>query len=123
MSPGIERRRFPRIDAGDQIRVLLDPPGWPLHLLEISGGGFSAASPEPFPVDRLLEFRFVNADGTWSTALSARVVYSLRRKVPEHYPIEYVCGFEFVKTPFVMSTKRIEDLLDHTPPRLSVVID
>ena len=107
-----DHRQSPRIEVADTVRVAFVPPLWPMHLADVSWGGFLVASPHPLPADTLLTFEFSDPNVTWTTQLQALAVHSHLRSLPDDRQVEHATGFEFVALDDPTVVDAIDRLLD-----------
>lgn len=116
----IDSRRSPRIEVAGNLRIALIPALWPIHLADVSWGGFLVASPQAFPVDAVLTFEFSESDGSWTTELQASVVHCHLRTRPDGQAAEYVTGFKFAALGEPGVVEAVDALLDHAMADIEV---
>lgn len=105
-------RRSPRIEVDDRVAVSLTSPGHPLHLVDVSWGGFLVASADALP-EHAMQFTFSTPDGRWRTKLAATPIHRHIRSTPDQASVEHVAGFKFLDLDRDDVMDAIDQLLDH----------
>lgn len=116
----IDSRRSPRIEVGSNLRVALVPPLWPIHLADVSWGGFLVASPQAFPADAALTFQFTDHTGRIVGQLQASVVHCHLRRLSDRETAEYVTGFKFDGLDQPGVVEAVDQLLDRAMADIEV---
>ncbi len=116
-----ERRASPRLEVVDQLYGQLVALNVPLHLRDLSPGGFSADAPIAFPEGAAHQFRFITAQGV-QVILQATAVYSRSMSNDPRAP-RYVTGFAFVQDGSAETLVSINVLLDAMLDMLRLVED
>ena len=112
----VERRRSPRIEAGDNVSARLLTGTAQVRLHDLGSGGFSIVSDQPFVVGEVHRFTF-QAGKSPATIVSGRVAYSRRffvlRDDDQHFT-----GFAFTSLDD-RSRRAVERLMDQLTSALS----
>ncbi len=109
--PGAQanRRRYPRLEVLDQIEGELVPLDVPVTLRDLSHGGFSIVSSNPFPPGTMHHFRFTAAVDA-VVLLDATAVHCRLTSASASGEFSYITGFEFVSA-------------EHTEDAIAVLLD
>lgn len=89
-----DRRRSPRVELMGQVRGEVVSASVPVTVREISLGGMSVETPQPFPIGSVQVFILTLGDGA-GVEVHARVVYC-RESNPPDSPSSFVTGLQFV---------------------------
>lgn len=107
-----EHRRSIRVVVTNLVDVQCLGATLPLHLLNVSVGGFSVSSSTAVQVGVILSFRFSMSSGDWSAVLKGQSAYSRLHRPSSAEGPRYVSGFMFVEPESPPVQQRILELMD-----------
>ena len=107
-----ERREAVRVAVTSRIDVSSLDINVAMDLADLSRGGFAVRTPQALPLGQVMRFRFATPGGAWSTALTARAVYSQSGTPGPSDAPGYQTGFQFLNTESPAVQARVHQLVE-----------